>query len=640
MSGKAGGIFITIFTIATPAVAILGQGFSTENLSIIHLLQICGFFLLLVAVTADGAAVHREVLIWAVGLLLVLVPLSLINPVNYNGLYGFFHYFTLIIWYVVMCGAPGRERHWQCFMDTVLILGALTVFYALYQSYVSGVEAKAFFVQQNTCAAYLNIVIFLLLAGWRRLVGLRLQVISSIFLAVLYFALFTIAGRGALLGNLAGLLFVYYSLVRSGQGRRLKNMTVCILVTFVLAGVLNQWNVGSRFLDLGQDLVRIENAGGDAGNRSSVSERLLIFRAGLDMLHDTPWYGSGYGSFHMRYPAYQSLQDTSSGQYAHNDYLQVLIELGYPGLLLVAGLAVLIIYSLLMVIWKHRVRQADLPEIFALFALMTSISVHSLVSYNFYILPILILFSACLGRYAVLSHPEGLVTVKLDSKRGRRLFLFVSGGLCLFFMLVFILNISMNRAYEEGRELYMQDHIIAAEDRFIRAQRLFDTENIRIARALVSLSAARSITDKQGLAYRQLMQAGMQQLDRAGRMNPWLAQMHYVRGLYFMEFREVLSARYMDMAQREFETALLEDRRHLAARLELARMQVQAGDEGTALAILEQGLQHPLPDSPGIRDYLQTLIKLRQQNGYHKEAAALQRRLGSLHAGWQKAEKR
>lgn len=62
---------------------------------------------------------------------------------------------------------------------------------------------------------------------------------------------------------------------------------------------------------------------------SSVQARILLWRATWRMIHDADLFtGMGLGTFKSFYPPYRIEGDHSAGNYAHNDYLQVLQEGG------------------------------------------------------------------------------------------------------------------------------------------------------------------------------------------------------------------------------------------------------------------------------------------------------------------------
>jgi O-antigen ligase len=58
------------------------------------------------------------------------------------------------------------------------------------------------------------------------------------------------------------------------------------------------------------------------------------------MIKTHPWLGQGLGSFKWTFPAYETLAPDTPAVYAHNDYLQVLAELGLLGLILVIWMGV------------------------------------------------------------------------------------------------------------------------------------------------------------------------------------------------------------------------------------------------------------------------------------------------------------
>ncbi|MBI3313086.1 MAG: O-antigen ligase family protein [Candidatus Omnitrophica bacterium] len=61
--------------------------------------------------------------------------------------------------------------------------------------------------------------------------------------------------------------------------------------------------------------------------------RFLVWQDALRMLTDHLWQGIGLGSFEWIFPAYQSKKLLMGWAHAHNDYLELAIELGLPGFL-------------------------------------------------------------------------------------------------------------------------------------------------------------------------------------------------------------------------------------------------------------------------------------------------------------------
>lgn len=64
-------------------------------------------------------------------------------------------------------------------------------------------------------------------------------------------------------------------------------------------------------------------------------ERLTIWRDSLAYVRAHPWTGTGLGTYEQHYPEYKTLADLRTANYAHNEWLQVLCEMGLPGAVLV-----------------------------------------------------------------------------------------------------------------------------------------------------------------------------------------------------------------------------------------------------------------------------------------------------------------
>jgi O-antigen ligase len=75
------------------------------------------------------------------------------------------------------------------------------------------------------------------------------------------------------------------------------------------------------------------------GDLASEEGRVTVWRDSLPALSDYWLTGSGLSSFQYVYPIYRSFGGRRFYSWAHNDYLQLGIELGLPGLLLVAAFA-------------------------------------------------------------------------------------------------------------------------------------------------------------------------------------------------------------------------------------------------------------------------------------------------------------
>lgn len=74
---------------------------------------------------------------------------------------------------------------------------------------------------------------------------------------------------------------------------------------------------------------------------NSINPRLDIWRGAWPLLGVHPWRGLGMGTFHIYYAATRS-EFYSGGFYAHNDFLQLAIEMGFPCVLALLALIITI----------------------------------------------------------------------------------------------------------------------------------------------------------------------------------------------------------------------------------------------------------------------------------------------------------
>lgn len=133
----------------------------------------------------------------------------------------------------------------------------------------------------------------------------------------------------------------------------------------------------------------------------SFNHRIQLYDLAVKSIANSPWLvGTGYHSFfyllefsRASIPAFVTAQT----YFVHNDYLQVLLELGLPGLM-----AMLAIVSIpLLRVWRalggNALPTQDRVILIAAVAAITSMAVHALVDFPFYIPVCILLFGVALG---------------------------------------------------------------------------------------------------------------------------------------------------------------------------------------------------------------------------------------------------
>jgi O-antigen ligase len=270
------------------------------------------------------------------------------------------------------------ENLWRIF----ILIGFVLVAYSIIEVYIGIPAPNSLFLNQNTHATYLNLIILPTVAYFLLADNSRLRLFLGISLFLLIFSHGLPGSRGAMLGQFIGLLMIFFGSKRDINFTRLKQLFGIYAVALILASFAT--NNLSRF-------AAYEIRAADHG-------RLEIWEGAINLLKDTPWYGSGAGTYWLTHPAYRHINETSSGQNPHNDYLQFLIEVGVPGL----ALLLLIVFSLLFYWWK-TIRKKDCSlqtkiEASAIVGAISAIGFHAFFTFNFGVYAILFLTGILLGR--------------------------------------------------------------------------------------------------------------------------------------------------------------------------------------------------------------------------------------------------
>ncbi len=227
--------------------------------------------------------------------------------------------------------------------------------------------------------------------------GLRFAGLVVVFLALLM----SLSRGGALAAGLAVLLVIAVC-YRAGavRGKFAFGLTAVAILFGGLLLVGSEETMGGRLEELASGSIEeVDNAEG----------RRVIWQTTLKAIPDFAWLGSGAGSFREVYPLYL---ETRPGYrfytHAENGYLQVAMEAGIPGLVLV------MLAILLGSFWTGRglLRAASSRAFVAVGAAAASLlasTVHSCVDFVWYtpgcLIPVLVL-AACTCRMSQFTHGE------------------------------------------------------------------------------------------------------------------------------------------------------------------------------------------------------------------------------------------
>jgi O-antigen ligase len=124
--------------------------------------------------------------------------------------------------------------------------------------------------------------------------------------------------------------------------------------------------------------------------------RSLLWKSAYQIFLDNPLTGTGIGTFYLYYPEYRNPVDDSAGYVVHNDLLQFGVEMGFLAPFLALLMVAYICYRTFKKIRaiSDKNRRIDFFIPFAAFGLVVS---HSLVNFNFYVLPTLVILGFLLS---------------------------------------------------------------------------------------------------------------------------------------------------------------------------------------------------------------------------------------------------
>jgi O-antigen ligase len=214
---------------------------------------------------------------------------------------------------------------------------------------------------------------------------------SSGLLVMLAGALGVLVVGVAINGSLAGLgltvpVVAASALMLLSRKRKLPLWSPLVVIVLAAGGIALTFST-----PLGNNLTTEEA-------RSVPFSRYTSFTKTFEAATDFAPTGSGVGTFKTIYPMYED-HDTLTTTYvnhAHNDYLEIALETGLPGLLLLA-LVLLWWARRALVIWR-----ADEPDHFARAATIASAAIiaHSIVDYPLRTAAISAVFAVCLALMA------------------------------------------------------------------------------------------------------------------------------------------------------------------------------------------------------------------------------------------------
>lgn len=568
------------------------------------------------------------------------------------------------------------DKFWKYVSIFVLLLGVLLSMIGIYHFFMSGKYPHAPFLYKNLLAALLNIIILMGATNYilrSNIEDGRVSAFQGFILASLFVLIYTVVlinSRGVLISlaaALALLLLVSYPLAV-----RKKTMMV-ILAVFMGAALSGMLSSKSYSPGGGKDVMgRIAslqqpyNAG---------KSRFIIWEASSNMLKQSPWLGTGLGTYAFRYPPYRLPEDDSSGAYAHNDYLQLWIEGGLPALLFLVFMMGSALFAFIKSLRgqdppagakkndphlardalqksgenrdsKQRLQHKTQPpplagpmdgakeialrkvEIAGLFSCLLATALHSLFDFNFYIVPTMILLGLVLGRFHSLTtgqDPHG-GKIEIDLHRylkpyAFRFMMVIAAALPMLYLIG--VGVGMYQ-YNRGVHWVSRGENREALKSFSLAGFFWRSSDASYyGQAVVKKMELQHIPKGHVAGREKEFKRAEALLTEAEKRNPWRPEIFHTRGLLYLENSDLAGINGTEKAAANFEKALKLNPLFYHARVAYASLLGKAGREMEAYKILKEGIHYYYTLDADILPYFHMSAKVFERMSDYKQREAL-----------------
>jgi len=548
------------------------------------------------------------------------------SQIKYLSLYNFFWLGSLLLVFILFSFIKNQDNIWRIVWPGILFFITLWAIYGLVQYYYLRVPSNATFLNRNSLAALISLALipasgyFLLKENQRPWKILNNKVLSTI-LILLFLAIFIIASRGASLCLFLGFSTLFVLLRKQLDKTQLYSFITIIFIAF-LTMTLSRYlmtELPQGFTDRLASVYEVSKAG---------NSRIIIWKSLIPLLNEMPWYGLGLGSLWIFWPPFRSTNDTSAGFFAHNDYLQITLEAGYPGILLLFSLCIFTLIHFIRILKNNNLSLIQRVEIVSLFATFITFSSHSLLTYNFYILPLLIIVGFYLGRFNQLitlnsTSNKTVPALKLYFKP--IMFIFSLGGLILILMSYFI-SVSLSSYYnDKAKKLMVKNRYQESNTLFLKAQTLAPLmDNSFFSHAdLLRRGANKLISINNMKQANSLLKLAHLNLDKAETLNPLRPQTHHLRGLIY-------ERKQPEKAIVQFNQALKLDPYFLYSRIRLATLYNQQKQLKKAIDILYKGVNYKYPVNKVMFEYMTLFARLSREAGIDSFALDLEENMKKL----------
>lgn len=476
---------------------------------------------------------------------------------------GVYLFSLLAVYYVA------REQGVAVLLNVLLFVAVIVAVYSLFQSFYLGEAAAGFSANKNNNAAFMNLFLLpvmalLLLSNMSTRSYTLMGMIFILFLLVVL----QVASRGASISlALAAILPLAFAVYKKRM-RQISYLIVLFSIALLLDALFSSVEMTS--------------------NLQSHS-RWLLWRATIEMIGDAGWMGIGSGMFYLLYPGYRYAGEKSQGHFVHNDYLQILLELGVPGLLaLLFLMCVVVLKSRKLIIAEQN--SPDNARHIGLMAALIAVAIHSMVTFNFYKLGILLV----LGVYS------GILLKASQSVSAKALYTYTvrvspRSIALLTVLLLFLVKPILLMGYADAvAEGFIDNRIVSSsdEEKYHIYSKLHSMDPLYYGYPYLMAVNYSNLGEGRGLEKRRLIfNLSRELLHDAQKLNPYVVEPIMFEAELFNNYQDVVGQEWSGQAIPLAYKALKKNPRRLDIRYRVGVLLEYAGDEAAALDTIVEGLE-------------------------------------------------
>lgn len=498
----------------------------------------------------------------------------------------------LPVMYLFATNTQTFAQIWQYLRAALFVMGVVLALWAIWQviNPIGYGYAQGPFQDRNLFAALMNLLwfpaAFLFLSVNSGRYHLKLPALG-VGLFIISTALLATTSRGGIAIWLLLMPVLLWAAYCNDQSRtRLILLVLIALAAYMCSALLLNATIADRTFQLGQD--------------PSTAARLLLWQSSIKMLLVNPVFGSGWGTFIHYYPAYRVPQENmTSGQLAHNDYLQLAVEGGIPALLI----QICILFGLLIQLRRNLKQKAGIGvfECVALLLGVLALFIHALVNFIFYQALMGILAGLYLARAAQLTEQAHQLPIFNINKINPFLRLLSASLIVLVISLPYgahLLGLSINNQSYLKKENLVSDEFnvykLAELITLIQPQERVSQETILQTQELALADAA--FISKMGESfYHRLLNQTLQRFDSLRALNAYDAGIGVREAGFLNKHHSAFDDGYAYRRARQvLNESLNANPYHVGSIIALSRLQQAEGQSAAALQTLKHARRYVL----------------------------------------------